>query len=106
MQPDVAASLPPDAADKLRALRQRVDDLHRLLPEFEDQTFGGRGTACSRATAEAASRLISRTVASRCRDTDPRVIAAQRDLKTLTAESAAAQRQLRTEVRGVARGIR
>ena len=28
--PDVAASLPPNAADKLRALRDRVADLHRL----------------------------------------------------------------------------
>ena len=34
-QGDPTTWLPEGAADRLRALRQRSSDLHRILPEFE-----------------------------------------------------------------------
>ena len=35
--PDLVAWMPEGAADKLRALRQRIADLHELVPEFEER---------------------------------------------------------------------
>ena len=79
-------SLPSGAADKLRALRQRVDDLHRLLPEFEVRRLAGE----ARLAAEQRLKRLTdhqQDGGFSLGPDDPRVIAAQRDLKTLTAEA-------------------
>jgi len=85
-QPDVVASLPPNAADKLRMLRDRVDDLHRLLPDFEDRRAAGEARLASE---ERLRRLTAHQQQGgfNLGPDDPRVKAAQRDLKTLTAEA-------------------
>ena len=75
-----------DAADRLRALRDHVDDLHRLLPEFEVRRLAGE----ERLAAEQRLKRLQdhpQDGGFALPDTDPRVIAAQRDLKNLTAET-------------------
>jgi hypothetical protein len=77
--------LPPAAADKLRKLRLRKDDAHRLIPEFETVR------SASLAKIDAANAL--NTLVSHPQDfgknlpeTDPLVIAAKKHLDKMTAE--------------------
>lgn len=77
--------LPPAAADRLRALRQRAADGHALIPPFEDVR------ASSIAKIEAANALARLTDHAQnhgfgMRPDDPRVIAEQRVLDKATRE--------------------
>jgi hypothetical protein len=46
---DPAAYLPPGAADRLRKLQQRADDLHALIPSFDDRHLANLAKAeCQR----------------------------------------------------------
>jgi hypothetical protein len=80
--PDVTEWLPPNAADRLRMLRDHVDDLHRLLPEFEIRRLAGE----ERLAAEQRLKRLQdhpQENGFALPDSDRRVIAAQRDLKKL-----------------------
>jgi hypothetical protein len=82
---DVIEALPPVAADKLRALRQRSVDAHAVIPMFEDV----RQASMSRVEAENALRRLT----SHPQDggfgleiEDRRVIEAQKRLDKATAD--------------------
>jgi hypothetical protein len=83
--PDILDAIPPGAAERLRALRQRVEDLHALCPPFELRH------AASTAKAEAAARLKrlrDHPAASgfNLRGDDGRVVAAEQELERLADE--------------------
>ena len=84
---DVVDALPAAAADKLRALRQRADDLHMLVPEFDQVNE----LSIERIKAD---RDLKRLLASaqdggfRLLDSDSRVKIAQKRLDKLTDDLA------------------
>lgn len=83
---DVIELLPPGAADKLRALRQRSDDLHAIIPAFEDI----REANTARVDADHALKRLTnhpQDFGFDLKPDDPRVIAAQRHLDKMTADA-------------------
>ena len=86
---DAVAWLPEAAADKLRALRQHVADLNKLIPASSDRL------AAANAKVEAEQRLArlrghqsQRGGGFNLLDSDPRVVAARELLDKLTADHA------------------
>jgi hypothetical protein len=78
-QLDVIELLPPAAADKLRKLRLRRADAHRLIPEFEQI----REASMARMEAENALKRLTDHPQNSGRglpDTDPLVVAAKKHL--------------------------
>jgi hypothetical protein len=86
--PDLVAWMPEGAADKLRALRQRIADLHELVPEFEERKV------TNEARFEAEVRLRRLQDHPHDGGYDPRVIDAQRKIDKLTAEARGHHRPL------------
>ena len=85
--PDVLGWLPEGAADRLRALRQRFSDSHRLIPASDERL------AASNAKIEAARRLTrlrahQHNGGFNLKADDARVVAAQQQLDQLTADLA------------------
>ena len=77
--------LPPAAADRLRALRQRAKDLHAIVPPYEDI----RQASMARIEAENALKRLTNHPHDhgfRLKVDDPRVVAAQRKLDKATDE--------------------
>ncbi|WP_338833549.1 hypothetical protein [Bradyrhizobium septentrionale] len=83
---DVIERLPPAAADKLRALRQRSDDQHAIIPAGEDVRLANMARV---EAAAALSRLTNhpQEFGFNLKPDDPRVIAAQRHLDKMTADA-------------------
>jgi hypothetical protein len=82
-----AAYLPPGAADRLRKLQQRADDLHAVIPAFDDRHLAGLAKGeCQRRI----DRLLEHESRGGfgLRDDDRRVIAERKKLAALTAEAA------------------
>ena len=76
---DPVELLPPAAADKLRKLRLRKDDAHRLIPEFETV----RSASLARMDAENALKRLNDHAQNSGRglpETDPLVVAAKKHL--------------------------
>jgi hypothetical protein len=83
---DVIEALPPAAADKLRALRQRSTDAHALIPMFADLQEANT----ERIKAEQRlKRLVDHPHDDGfgLKEDDPRVVAAQRQLDKLTGDA-------------------
>jgi len=85
-QPDATEWMPPGGAEKLRLLRQRAEDQHRLIPEFEDV----RAASMARVEAENALKRLTahpQDFGFDLKPGDRRVTEAQRHLDKLTAEA-------------------
>jgi hypothetical protein len=83
---DVLDLLPSAAADKLRALRQRAEDLHKVVPEFERL----QDASLERIKVERELKRLTDAASDggfNLPATDHRVIVAQRRLDKLTAET-------------------
>jgi hypothetical protein len=77
--------LPPAAADKLRKLRLRREDAHRLVPEFETI----RSASLARVNAQNELKRLRDPAGDggfNLPETDPRVVAATKTLNKATAE--------------------
>ena len=93
---DLIELLPPAAADKLRALRQRASDAHTLIPPFEDV----RQASMARVDAANALKRLTdhpQDFGSGLKPSDPRVIAAQRTLDKATADFERIQQRSETK---------
>ena len=101
---DVIELLPPGAADKLRALRQRSADLHSIIPAFEDI----REANTARVEADGALKRLTnhpQDFGFDLKPDDPRVIAAQRHLDKMTADAKRLTELQQVRSAGVAIGI-
>ncbi|QIG93489.2 hypothetical protein [Bradyrhizobium sp. 6(2017)] len=77
--------LPPAAAERLRALRQRAADAHALVPEFETIR---EASAAKVEAANALARLVNHPQdhGFGLKPDDPRVVAAEKHLEKMTAD--------------------
>ena len=83
---DLIGSLPAHAADRLRTLRQRVADLHAVVPMFEERQ---QANAAQFEAAQRLKRLQAHVSEGgfHLPDDDPRVRDEQRNVKRLAAEA-------------------
>ena len=86
VSPDVIGFLPKGAAARLQALRDRVRDLHLVIPEFEERRTAGEARL---AAEQRLKRLTDHPQRGGfgLEPDDPRTKDAQRDLDKLTAEA-------------------
>ena len=80
--PDLIAWLPENAADKLRVLRQHIEDLHAIVPPFEERKTANE----ARFMAEQRLKRLQDHPHDNgfgLADDDPRVVDAKRDLQKL-----------------------
>ena len=102
-QVDLLELLPPGAADKLRALRQRSDDLHAIIPPFAElQEATGLKQDAERALKRLTAHPSER--GHNLPETDSRVVIAQQHLDKMAADLKRLQAQ-RNAVAGMAKGI-
>jgi hypothetical protein len=84
-QVDLLELLPPGAADKLRALRQRSDDLHAIIPLFAElQEATGLKQDAERALKRLTAHPSER--GHNLPETDSRVVIAQQHLDKMAAD--------------------